>query len=99
MLRKINKNKAQVTLEFSFCMIIILLMMFSLIRIFRWTGMDLAERRKAHERELGKIVGLVEDYEFPRTGPLKQIDPYFFKPGKLDAVWEGDPNIYNKETR
>lgn len=75
-------------LEFTFCMIIVFLMMFSLIMIFRWSGADLGQRRVAHDTLL--INSIVEDYNIPSEGPLSQIDPYFYQPVKMNAVWDGN---------
>ena len=38
-------KKAQSTIEFTFVLIVIFFMVYGLIRIFRWAGMDLANRR------------------------------------------------------
>ena len=42
-------SDAQVILEFTFCMIIIFLLIYGTVMVFRWTGVDLVERRKAHD--------------------------------------------------
>lgn len=110
MLRAIRKNKekvpdAQVLIEFTFCMIIIMLMIYGLIMILRWTGVDLAERERAHESQL--TTPIIEDYgqclvwntdSIPfvclqtttmANGPLKQLDEHFYLPTPMNAVWEG----------
>ena len=46
--------RAQSTIEFTFAMIIVLFLIFGLIRIFRWAGMDLAERRWTYDQEMKK---------------------------------------------
>lgn len=102
----------QVMVEFTFCMIIIFLMIYAIMMVLRWTGVDLAERRIAHEQQLR--TGITQDYgactsydtcavtcpdgfgglgtccltssDFSE-GPLKQIDPYFYTPTKINAVW------------
>jgi hypothetical protein len=100
----IIKNNGQVIIEFTFCMIIILLMIYGLMMVFRWTGVDLAERRRAHDTVLMQDINV--DYggcavfnsmsgvclqEMPQwSGPLKQIDPYFYVPMKINAVWQGN---------
>ena len=40
----------QVTIEFTFCMVVVMLMVYGVIMVFRWTGVDLADRRIAHEK-------------------------------------------------
>ncbi|MBF0571207.1 MAG: hypothetical protein HQL12_04985 [Candidatus Omnitrophica bacterium] len=37
--------KAQSTIEFTFAMIVVMFLIFGLVMVFRWTGMDLASRR------------------------------------------------------
>lgn len=121
-------SNGQVMLEFTFCMIILFLMMYGIIMVFRWVGMDLGQRQKAHESALmapvdpyygdcaqyedgcvwklwstcvddivaaipylGSIV--VDDCVDSRSverGPLSQLDPYFYTPEKMNAVWAGD---------
>lgn len=44
-----SSHKAQVVMEFTFCMIVLFLMIYGLLQIFQWTGLDLADRRKAHD--------------------------------------------------
>jgi hypothetical protein len=39
-----NNNKAQSTIEFTFAMVIVALLIFGLIGVFRWAGMDYAEK-------------------------------------------------------
>ena len=81
-------KRAQVMLEFLFCMIIIFLMIYASIYIFRWTGVDLAERRIAHDDKL--TIAVQENYINPEDSPLNQLDPFFYKPAKLDAIWDGN---------
>ena len=69
-------SHGQVILEFTFCMIVILLMIFAVAKVFIWTGRDLVERRIAHDNVL---IGA--------STPLEEIDPYFFTPTKLNAIW------------
>jgi hypothetical protein len=101
--------RGQVSLEFTFCMIIVLIMIYGVMRVFQWTGRDLAERRIAHERILTDSSsqgdckpGWVDD---PSGGPptwdpcattvslrevaLNQVDPYFYAPVTMNAVWNG----------
>ena len=124
-MKKFEKNKilkrirnAQVSIEFMFCMIIVFLLIYGVLMIFRWTGLDLLERRRAHDSLLYKPIVqdwgtcLVCDVGNPPgcscscffflcipcgclqwsdvgDGPIKQIDPYFYKPIKMNAVFNG----------
>ncbi len=97
----LNK-KAQVMIEFTFCMIILFLMMYGIIMIFRWVGLDLGQRQQAHEAVLTAeidhsygdcvfgFLGTCLSHKPVEPGPLNQIDPYFYTPAKMKAVWAGD---------
>ena len=54
-------GRAQSTIEFTFAMIIVLLLVFGLIRIFRWAGMDLAERRWAYDKAMANDPNFVKE--------------------------------------
>jgi len=71
-------HKGQVILEFTFCMIVILIMIYGVIKVFHWTGKDIVKRRIAHDAAL--IGG---------GSPRDQIKPYFSAPSKMDAIWDG----------
>ena len=78
-------------LEFLFCMIVIMLMIYSMMMIFRWVGVDMAERRIAHDRVLFQGGILTDGVEleakdiFVRSSVV-QVDRYFYKPIKMNAV-------------
>lgn len=44
--------RGQVTLEFTFAMIMVVFLALGMIWAFKWSGNDLIERRKAHETSL-----------------------------------------------
>ncbi len=79
-----NKHYGQVMLEFTFCMIILFFMMYGVIMIFRWTGVDLAERRRAHNTALKTTV--IKDWVNIIDGPLGQMSPYFFDVLPMNAT-------------
>ena len=81
-------DKGQVIVEFTFCMIILFLLIYGTMMVFRWTGVDLVERRKASDALL--VTPVVEDWGVFADGPIKQIDPYFYTPIKMNAVWTGN---------
>ena len=96
-------SNAQVMLEFVFCMIVLFLMMYAVIMIFRWVGLDLGQRQQAHDALListidddyGKCavftICTASNYIAPvERGPLSQIDPYFYTPEAMNAVWTGN---------
>ena len=72
-------SKAQVILEFTFCMIIILLMIYGVVKVFQWAGRDVAERQIAHENSLIRNV----------SDPRDQIGPVFYMPRRMNAIWDG----------
>lgn len=73
------KKRGQVMVEFTFCMVVLFLMMYAVVMVFRWVGLDLGQRQKAHETALTAPVT-----------PLEQIDPYFYTPEPMNAVWMGN---------
>lgn len=88
-LKKNDKHlcRGQTMIEFTFCLIIILLMIYGLMRIFEWTGKNQALRRIAHDN---LITAPVEhSYGNPGNGPARQIDPYFYTPVRMNAIWDG----------
>ena len=87
-LRLLAMTGGQVILEFTFCMIIILLMIYGLTKVAFWTGKDFAARSISHDNVL--TTRILEDYGgSPGDGPLRQIDPYFYTPIGMNAIWEG----------
>lgn len=98
---KEKKTKhAQVMIEFTFCMIVLLIMMYSLVKVFQWTGTDLARRRQAHDsfltQDTGEAVhghdkGDSTTFYYPRStsteGPFVQLEPNFYQPTTMNAVW------------
>lgn len=72
-----KKNKGQVLIEFTFCMLIILIMLWSMIQIMGWVSRDPVARRQAHYDQL-RSGGTVEE----------QLDPYFYKPIPMNAIWQ-----------
>jgi len=98
--QKKDNPKGQITMEFMFCMVVILIMFWSSIRVLRWTGLDLAERRIGHDKILMQPTYLsfgclMHDYLTGnwsldvdyRDGPIKQLAPAFHQPTSLNAWW------------
>ena len=73
--------------------------------IFRWTGVDLVNRRTQHDEILTQDVN--EDYGLclqweditqkkclqkydSNSGPQKQLEPFFYKSRPMNAIWGGD---------
>lgn len=90
-------------IEFTFGVIIALVMLFSVMMIFRWAGYDFGWRRVDHDLKISNVVK--EDFAVGSClktstksatgcarfhvveGPLEQIDPYFHKPAKMGSAW------------
>jgi len=82
---KIRNKNAQAIIEFTFCMIILFIMMYGLMKVFQWSGTDLAKRRQAHDSTLKG--GVVADYSVYAHGPIKQLDPHIGSSAPINAVW------------
>ena len=68
----------QVILEFTFCMVVVLLMIYGVIKVFFWTSRDLVERRKAHDDKLFNAA----------LSPLDQVNPDFYtSKNSMNAIW------------
>lgn len=78
------QGRGQAVIEFTFCMIIIFLMIYAIIMVLRWTGRDLADRRAAHEGLLRTSAATEVNGPY---GPSMQINPYFYTPVGIKAVW------------
>ena len=79
---------AQVTLEFTFSMILVLLLMYGVVSVLTWTGLTLAERRVAHENSLTSRTD-VENWKniYTDPSPLLQLNPEFYATNKMRLVY------------
>lgn len=69
----------QATIEFTFAMTLTLIMTLALYMVFRWVGLDLANRRFTHENLLTN----------DSLRPEQQLNPDFYRPRKIDAAFRG----------
>lgn len=81
MLRDLKKRKGkkltgQVILEFTFSMMVVFIMIYSLIMLMRWVGMDQAERRMSHYATLRANVAVGN-----------QLSPYFYDPMPMNLIF------------
>jgi len=88
--KKKRLDKGQVVLEFTFCMIIVLLMIFAITKILVWSGREYAGCNSAHDSTLYSSINPNYGSGEEGTGPLKQISPYFYTPVKMNAIWKGN---------
>ena len=86
--RKKKRPEGQVILEFTFCMIIVLLMIFAITKIMVWSGREYAGCNDAHDSTL--YAPIDRSYTIPGEGPLKQISPYFYSSVKMNAIWKAN---------
>ena len=83
-----NKKDAQVTLEFAFSFIVLLLLLYGAMMAFRWGGVNLAERRISHEEILTRPVDEWWDDEInPHAGPLGQLEADFYQESAMNMVF------------
>lgn len=82
-------DKAQVSLEFAFCMIAILLLIYGSVMIFRWAGLSMAERRIAHEGVLLTAVSDGYSEHLHQPTPLSQVSLEFYTPRDMNFVFRG----------
>ena len=79
--QRIRTENGQSTIEFTFSMVLTVLLIVGMIKVFQWTGNDLAQRRIAHEAAL--LSGACG--EGPQC-PLEQVRPTFFYSAGIDAA-------------
>ncbi len=76
----------QVTVEFTLCTVIVLVLMYGCIKALRWIGLTLAERRDAFDKTL---IADINVEHWPGTAsPLKQLNPNFYKERKMGLVFD-----------
>jgi len=83
--KRLKGSTGQAVLEFTFSIFVIFLFIYAFIKVFQWTGIGLAERRQIHEKVLTRDI--IEGWSTAADGPLKQIDPFFYKQRRIKAVW------------
>ena len=75
--------RGQSTIEFTFAMIVIIFLIYGMVRVFRWAGMDLANRRVAQD------ITITAAYT-GKQGPAVQLDPDFYRSQSMDSVYHGN---------
>ncbi len=78
-------KRAQSTSEFTFAMIAVLFLLYGLIQVFRWVGMDIASRQYEHETQRNAF-----------NDPAKQLNPDFYRPERLNAYGNTE-GIFKRE--
>ena len=72
-----KKKKAQSITEFSAGMVVLCLILYGMVEIFRWGMMDLAERRFDHDRSFSNRTLSTES----------QLNPNFHDVRPMDTLW------------
>jgi Flp pilus assembly protein TadG len=70
------KKRAQTIIEFTAGMVVLCLMMYGMVEVFRWGMVDMAERRFDHEQSL--LAGSTAE---------QQLNPNFHAPRPMDTLW------------
>jgi len=78
----LRMTSGQAMVEFSFCVILVFILFVGLIKVFVWTGRDLVERRRTHERVLRELS----------SGGREQVRPVFFYSSRFNAAI--DSNLF-----
>jgi len=73
-----KKIKAQATVEFTFAMVAIMFLIYGMVMVFRWAGMDLASRRVTQDLSL-----------ISNSGPMGQLNALGGTILPMDAVYHG----------
>lgn len=76
-----KKTQGQSTIEFTFAIIVLLLIIYGLIMVFRWVGLSFAEQRIKHEQQLKQDTTIERQL-------LNDAD---YQPRRLQAVYT---NVY-----
>ena len=77
------RNRGQSTIEFVFAMIACVFLMFGMIQVFRWAGLDMAQRRWAHD-------AVIAD---PNKTTEQQLTPEFYRSSRMRVV--GNAGLIN----
>jgi len=71
-------TRAQSTIEFTFAVIVVVFLIYGMVRVFFWVGMDLANRRVAQDSTL-----------MNGTDASVQLNPDFYRVQSMDAIYNG----------
>jgi len=72
-------QKAQALIEFSAGMVILCLIIYGMVEIFRWGMMDMAERRYDHDRSFSNSQLTAEQQLNPNFHELRPMDTLWYK--------------------
>ncbi len=90
MMKNSHDTKAQSTIEFTFAMVAIMFLIYGMVMVFRWAGMDLANRRVAQDNAMTMDLTNV-----PYHDPAAQLNSDMDSVLPIAAVYHG--SITNRE--
>ena len=79
-----KNKKAQSAIEFTFAMIAVAFLIYGMVRVFRWAGMDLAQRRYVQDHST--TTGL---WNVPDGDPEAQLNSDIDNVLPISAVYHG----------
>ena len=82
---KQKRNSAQVIVEFTFSLIMVLLILYGIVKVIRWSGVSLADRRIEHDRILNTNVP--DNFPTFAQGPLRQVYPDFYNVKDMNLIF------------
>ena len=95
-----TRKWGQVTLEFTFCLVVVVLLMYGATKALRWVALDLSERRSAHDTLLStpicgsircdeswKYINFTNWDDGSNNSPLNQLDEGFYKSKRMGLVF------------
>ena len=82
-MKRVEQNKkAQATVEFTFAVVVIMFIIYGMVQMFRWAGMDLAQRRYLQDRSITTL-------DFVNGDPSSQLDSDINIVQPMSAVYRG----------
>ncbi len=69
-------QRGQSTIEFVFALIAGMFLLYGMVQVFRWVGMDMAQRQYAYNASFNKAM---------TTGNTEQLQSVVYRPSRLNA--------------
>ena len=69
-----KRTKAQIIIEFTFCMIMFTIMVYGVLQVFKWVGKDYGRRQKEYDKS------------WSPSQRISEVD--FYKPSRINGVME-----------
>ena len=76
--------KAQSTIEFTFAMVMVMFIVYGMVQMFRWAGMDLAQRRYVQDSSITMDLSAVDSGD-----PTAQLNSDVDIAQSMSAVYRG----------